>query len=81
MWLPSHLPFKDFDDIPDTSRLGVNLIIGGLAILAIRYAWPRVALASFQQASAFVFRHSPSRQPAPDDLSAYLVIVASMCLI
>jgi hypothetical protein len=80
MWLPSRLPFKDLDDIPDTPRLGVNLIIGGLAILAFRYAWPRIALASFQQASAFVFHHSSFRQPAPDDLSDYLVIVASTCL-
>jgi hypothetical protein len=69
------------DDLPDTPRLGVNLIIGGFAILAFRYAWPRVALASFQQASLFVFRHFPSRQPAPDDLGEYLVIAGSMCLI
>jgi hypothetical protein len=81
MWWPSRSLFKALDDLPDTPRLGVNLIIGGLAILAFRYAWPRVALASFQQASAFVFRHSPQLQPAPDDLSVYLVIVASMCLI
>ncbi len=81
MWWPSRSLFKALDDLPDTPRLGVNLIIGGLAIFAFRYAWPRVALASFQQASAFVFRHSPQLQPAPGDLSVYLVIVASMCLI
>jgi hypothetical protein len=81
MWWWGRSPLKDLDDLPDTPRLGVNLIIGGLAILAFRYAWPRVALASFQQASAFVFRHSPQLQPAPDDLSVYLVIVASMCLV
>jgi hypothetical protein len=62
-------------------RLAVNLIIGRFAILAFRYAWPRVALASFQQASAFVFCHFPSRQPTPDDLSRYLVLAGSTCLV
>jgi hypothetical protein len=69
------------DDLPDAPRLGVNLIIGGLAILAFRYASPRVALASFQQASMFVFRHLPFRQPSPDDHSGYLALAGSMCLI
>ena len=69
------------DDLPDAPRLGVNLIIGGLAILAFRYAWPRMTLASFQQASIFVFRHLPSRQPRPDGLSGYFVLAGSMCLI
>jgi hypothetical protein len=81
MWLWAHNPLKDLDDLPDTPRLGVNLIIAGLAILAFRYAWPRVALASFQQASAFVFRHSPQLQPSPNDLSVYLGFAACMCMI
>jgi hypothetical protein len=81
MWWWGHNPLKDLDDLPDTARLGVNLITTGLAILAFRYAWPRVALATFQQASAFVFRHSPQLQPSPDDLSVYLVIAACMCMI
>jgi hypothetical protein len=80
MWWWGHSPLEDLDDLPDTPRLGVKLIIAGLAILAFRYAWPRVALASFQQASAFVFRHSPRFEPSPDDLSAYLVIGACMCM-
>ena len=81
MWWPSRSPIGALDDLPDTPRLGVNLIIAGLAILAFRYAWPRVALASFQQASAFVFRHDPSSYPSLDDLSGYLVIASATCLI
>jgi hypothetical protein len=81
MWWWGHDPLKDLDDLPDTPRLGVNPITAGLAILAFRYPWPRVALATFQQASAFVFRHSPQLQPSPDGLSVYLVIAACMCMI
>jgi hypothetical protein len=71
----------ELDDLPDEPRLGVNLMIAGLSIFGVRYGWPRVGFASFQRASAFVFLHLPSHVRVPDDLSGYLVIAASMCLV
>ena len=81
MWWPSRSPVQSLDDLPDQPRLGVNLLVAGLAIFALRYGWPRSALGSFQRASAFVFRHDPSSYPSPDDLSGYLGIAGAACLI
>jgi hypothetical protein len=68
MWWWGRLPFQEFDDLPDKTRCGVNLLLAGVAMLVVQYGWPRVALGSFQRASAFFFLHCASREPTPDDL-------------
>jgi hypothetical protein len=73
--------FRYFADLPDKPRLGVKLIAGGLAILAVRFSWPLVDFTSFQRASAVVYRYSPSWHPSPEDLGLYLVAGASICLV
>ncbi|MGA8367858.1 MAG: hypothetical protein ACLQMT_11035 [Candidatus Acidiferrales bacterium] len=43
---------RNLDDVPDKTRLGVNLVIVGSILIAAWYYWPRVAPASFEKASA-----------------------------
>jgi hypothetical protein len=78
----------DLDNLPDKPRVGINLIVGGLAILAVRYVWPLVGLASFQRAGAVVYhayavmhRYLLARRASPEDLNDYLVGAALLCLI
>jgi len=81
-------PLETLDNLPDKRRVGVNLMIAGLAILAVRYVWPLVGFASFQRASAFIYhadavlhRYSLARSAGPEDLSGYLAVAALLCLI
>jgi hypothetical protein len=73
--------FRDLADLPDKARLGVNLIVGGLAVLAVRYLWPHVGPASFQRASTIFYHYSPDRHPSLEDLGIYLVAAAVVCLV
>jgi hypothetical protein len=34
--------FETLDGLPDKPRVGVNLMIAGLAVVAVRYVWPLV---------------------------------------
>jgi len=69
-------PLRALDELPDKPRLGVNLIIAGVALLAVRSFWMRVAPVSFQKASAIFFHFSQylSRHSSQEDLSIYLLI-------
>jgi hypothetical protein len=54
MWLWRRSPCETLDELPDKLRIGVNLMRVGLDIVAVRYVWPLVGLASLQRASAVV---------------------------
>src|ERR1700691_4374193 len=79
---------RDLGNLPDKARTGINLIVGGLAILAVRYVGPLVGWASFQRTSAVVYhadavlhRYSLARRAVPEDLSDHLVGAALLCVV
>jgi hypothetical protein len=78
--------FRDLNDLPDKPRLGVNLIIVGLAIGAIRLVWPFVAPSSFQSIG-MAFFHWESHLPyphypqSPADFGIYVVSIGLICFV
>jgi hypothetical protein len=81
MWWPTRSLLESLDDLPDEPQLGVKLMIAGLAIFAVSYAWARLGFASFQRASTFITLHSPSQYPSPDDLNGYLIFAGATCFL
>jgi hypothetical protein len=75
--------FRNLDDLPDKPRLAINLLVGGLAILGLRFGWQRVAPSSFNTASMWFFLHFHYlfRRPSPSDFGGVIVGAGVICLV
>jgi hypothetical protein len=88
MWYGQN-PFKQLNDLPDNARVGVNLMAGGTAVAGFRFAWERLAPASFHSASTIFLRWEPYlpghtrslHQYSAEDFGILLVSAASLLFI
>jgi hypothetical protein len=62
-------PFKALDDTPDSPRLGVKLLLIGIALAIVRLSWPHLFPHSFNNASLCYFRHEPYFKKSSEYLS------------
>ena len=82
-------PFEGLSQLPDDSRVGWRLILGGLALGVAPFAWLRLDSKSFQHAGALVFRADCYLLPSlanrysqtPYGLIAHFAALALACLI
>ena len=80
MWL--HIPIRYLDRLPDSGRLGANLMAVGAVVCGIRFAWPHYAPESFQKANVFFLRIAPYLPFGSwyrRDLGVFLLFSAALC--
>jgi hypothetical protein len=56
MWYGRN-PFAELDDLPDTPRLGLKLVVAGLCAIGVDYFWPRFWPGSFRAISLFFYNY------------------------
>jgi hypothetical protein len=77
-------PFRSLNELPDSARLGVYLMFGGVILGTFRYAWQFSSSSSYKSVSAAFMRlepylpgrHSYMQKDSLDDFGQFLLVIA-----
>ena len=81
MYTNGYRLWRDLNDLPDNAVVALRWLVGGIALLLVRFGWPYVAPSSFRTASIgflhyFGFLY---RNPSQDAFGVVIIGASVLC--